>query len=188
MHFKSFISQFYKISSYIIEQCILYIKIEQQHQLLEYLNDFRLFNYSVCILNYLMFIDGHRFGIVHSHLIKLKIFSNLEAWGIFWSLFLFLMLIGDKNHFTKCLNQSKLLKSFGDYSYGVYLINITALYINREKVFGPSFNGILFITVFCYWFAFLFHHLVEKNMIRLANLIISKLESSIYYQLLPLQN
>ena len=161
----------------------LFIKLE--HNMIEYLNSFKIFNYTVCFICYVMLIDGLRLGYIHSYFVKHNYGIDLKVWGVFWSFYLFLMLIGEPNHLTKCLSESKLLQGYGEYSYGVYLINVTAGFLNRDKLFGPSFNGILFISAFCYWFSFLFYHLIEKNMIKLANLIIYKFENSKYH-LLPI--
>jgi peptidoglycan/LPS O-acetylase OafA/YrhL len=162
---------------------ILYIKLEQ-YKILEFLNSYRIFNYTICFLTYVMFIDGHRFYYIYSsYLAKYKFGNEYGMWGVYWSFYLFLMLIGDPNHFTKFLNESKILQGFGEYSYGVYLINIYAMHLNEKKVYGRSFNGLLFICAFCYWFSFLFYHLIEKPMIRLANFVISKLQNSNYQPL-----
>jgi peptidoglycan/LPS O-acetylase OafA/YrhL len=162
---------------------ILYIKLEQ-HNILEYLKDLKVFNYTICFITYIMFIDGHRSGYIYSYLKRYFFTNSYTNWGLYWSIFLFLMLIGEPNHFTNNLNESKLLKNYGKYSYGVYLINIYVNHLN-DKYFKPDFDGLLFVCLSCYWFAFLFYHLLEKNMIKLANLIIFRLENS-NYKLLPM--
>lgn len=59
--------------------------------------------------------------------------------GLYWSVFLLMMLIGAPNPFTDLLGQSRVLRETGKYSFGLYLWHDYALKIFRQ-IHTPTAN------------------------------------------------
>ena len=77
---------FYFLLGYTV--AILYIKLEQ-HNMIEYLNSFKIFNYTVCFICYVMLIDGLRFGYIHSYFVKHNYGIDLKVGCVLVVLFIF---------------------------------------------------------------------------------------------------
>jgi hypothetical protein len=155
---------------------IFYKKFEE-HGLKKYISSYRLIEYSFCLINYAMLINGIRSSTnwPYDHFSEYITLTRFK--GIYWALHIFLCLIAFPNHFTTFLSETKLLRDFGKYSFGTYLINIYIVHLNKKKLLGSTFNGLLLMLFLNYWFGFLFYYIVERNMMQLANWIITKMNN-----------
>jgi peptidoglycan/LPS O-acetylase OafA/YrhL len=95
--------------------------------------------------------------------------------GFYWSINIFLLLISSSEYsFGRRFFNINLMKKFGHYSYGIYLWHPTAIKfverIDKNKLiyFKNPYEYFTFIVILAYILGYLFHVLIETNMIRLA--------------------
>lgn len=116
--------------------------------------------------------------------------------GIYWSIFVFLMLIGSPNYVTDLFSQSSFLKKCGKYSFGMYLLhpmcmNIVTSYtgwIWAKKAYDKNYiTGIekLGASILLSYFAgYLFFIIIEDNLIRFANKICKHVEQIHFFRII----
>ena len=90
-----------------------------------------------------------------------------------WAVHMFLMLIGYPNTYTNWMSGAIVLKAYGKYSFGVYLLHII---VQRKILYTGMFANQVDKLFMCLFLSLLlgiaFYHIVEKNMIRLAQIVI----------------
>lgn len=90
--------------------------------------------------------------------------------GFYWSIFLFFFLVGEPNSLTRMFASSSILKNFGKYSFGIYLIHSMFIPIVKENYFPRTdFERLLAVTVMAYLSGVIWFHVVENPLINLAN-------------------
>ena len=108
-------------------------------------------------------------------------YKILSGPGFLWAVFLIILLLSDseKNLIKKFLEKSSVLKSFGKFSFGVYLLHPLVIFIClktdlvltfiRSNLRSPELYAIiLFIS---YLLGYLWYRFVEEPMINQANKI-----------------
>ena len=114
-------------------------------------------------------------------------YKILSAPGFLWAVFLIILLLSDseKNFIKKYLEKSSVLKSFGKFSFGVYILHPLVIFIFLKTDFILTFVRsnlrspelyviILFIS---YLLGYLWYHFLEEPMINKANKICRNLTS-----------
>jgi peptidoglycan/LPS O-acetylase OafA/YrhL len=156
---------------------ILYINYEKSSRLTALMQSSKYITVSMGVLQWLMFVNGHRIKWPYQHL--KTYLTDVEFYGIYWAIHMFIMLVSDPNPFTNWLSNSNFLRLHGKYSFGIYLSNILISYLNMHHFYGTSdVNGVLFVWFWSYVFGIVFYHLVEKNMIKAGNILIQKIGDS----------
>jgi peptidoglycan/LPS O-acetylase OafA/YrhL len=118
--------------------------------------------------------------------------------GLFWAFTIFLLLLSSNEYsFGRMFFNIKLMKKFGIYSYGIYLLHPAAIRL-AERIkseyklinFKNSYEFFALTAFLSFSIGFLFYFLIEKNMIRIATYICknSFLKASRQKNDLPLQN
>lgn len=101
---------------------------------------------------------------------------------IFWSLSLFVILLNStENLIARFFSSCVLLKSFGKFSFGIYLLTPCANMLVKNLNFTTQFEHIVWCILIAYVYGFVFFHLIETPLIKLANQICWLLESRIRF-------
>lgn len=130
----------------------------------------------ICFLSVFLFILGFK------HVNQDRVWHENTA-GKIWSTFLFLMTIAEPNLLTNYFSQSNFLKSCGKYSFGMYLLHPMFIRITHLlKIVSSQMDLIIVVTFFTYLGAYLFFHLLENQLIKLANKICKRLEQVAFFQ------
>ena len=113
------------------------------------------------------YLSAHGGGIGH--------YSYWYRGGFFWSINIFCLLISSSEYsYGRGFFNIGLMKKFGIYSYGIYLWHPAAVrFVGRIHEqhsidFKNPYEYFAFIVVCSYLLGYLFHVLIERNMIRLA--------------------
>ena len=93
--------------------------------------------------------------------------------GLCWSTLLVLILLGSPNFFTNFLMESKLLKSFGNLSFGIYLLYPVALKLMSDwmKFHTLVAMKVLVAILLSYLFGFIFYYSIEWPLIKLGSFL-----------------
>ena len=102
--------------------------------------------------------------------------------AVFWSLTLFLCLLGAPNKVTRFFANSDFLCSCGKYSFGMYLFNAGSIMFMREFEFGTEIEYTMACVGFAYVVGVVWFYAVENPMMNVANLLCKKLESYEYFE------
>ena len=100
--------------------------------------------------------------------------------GVLLATHMFLMLIGAPNMFTEWLSNSWILCKMGKYSFGAYLFHMLII-ANMQRIplldwaRIPADDKVLLTFAASFLIAYFFFHLVENNMLRMANYINQKM-------------
>jgi len=110
-------------------------------------------------------------------------FNYLIKPAYLWTVVLFVMLISKENEniFKDFLEKNQILKSFGKYSFGIYLWHPMCIYCesNYNNIVRNHMNRYIYIAFISYTAGFFFFHIVEKNLISLANHLCNLLKSNL---------
>ena len=107
---------------------------------------------------------------------KSRDFDSFSKPGLMWSIFLLLNLMSSSsfNYVKFFLETSEALLNCGKYSFGMYLLHPIAIlvFFENSKLKNSCTTCELFglILLMAYFFGFLWFHLVEKQMIKLADI------------------
>ena len=123
---------------------------------------------SVCSI--FMFLYGFRifsdyWSTEHSQIFKDH--KNIIS-GVYWSIFLFFMLIGHPNCLTNIFAESNILKNFGRYSFGIYLLHPAFSIIRVYYKPRTGIESLMVIFVFSYFGGVFFFYFIENHLINLA--------------------
>lgn len=101
--------------------------------------------------------------------------------GLYWSIFLFMMLIGEPtNHLTCLFANSPLLKSFGKYSFGIYLIHPMFIRLVRLYYFPHTdVERLLLVIGSSYVSGVLWFYIVENPLINTANRVCKYIDARV---------
>ena len=129
---------------------------------------------GISVLSFAMFLYGYRLFAAHwnDQLPEVVQRNKNVVSGFYWSIFLFLMLIGSPNFLTNIFSSSKVLKSFGKYSFGIYLLH--PMYIRLVHIYylpDTDLERILVIIASSYVSGLIFFHIIEDNLTNIANRI-----------------
>ena len=100
-------------------------------------------------------------------------------YGIYWSVFMFFLLLEERSHFTEIINLS-IFKKFGKYSFGIYLFHYEGFrivnIIKKNNFMNKSNIEIIIIELFfAFIFGMIFFHFVENPSMKFGNYLIKKL-------------
>lgn len=106
--------------------------------------------------------------------------------AVFWAISLFMALLSSSsaNHPFIDFFKLRFLMSCGKFSFGIYLLHPAAVHFIKtyEQSFIVFKLRVLSSICFSYVLGFLFYHVLEKHLIRLANNLCSRLTSFKYFQ------
>lgn len=113
--------------------------------------------------------------------------SNVKVLSsVYWSFFVFLMLVGAPNYITNIFNIS-FLKKCGKYSFGMYLFHPACLqlvhclypFIPRctKRDLKTDVEVLVAVVFLSYFVGYLFFNFIENNLINLANVLCKKVEN-----------
>ena len=109
---------------------------------------------------------------------------------ILTALHLALIVFAAPNVFTQWLSKCKVLRNFGKWSFGTYMLHVSVLLFLGEKNYTMGLHADdLFVLMVLTSFAvgYVFHELVEKHTIRFAHYINNRLFAPIIaYEILPI--
>lgn len=92
--------------------------------------------------------------------------------GVYWTVFLFLMLVGSPTYLTTFFSESSILKSCGKYSFGIYLLHpIFTNLVAHDTFYTPRTSGferIVQALVGSYFVAVLFFYFLENVLMNIA--------------------
>lgn len=93
--------------------------------------------------------------------------------GIYLSIIVLLLLIGPQDYFiTKWLRKSSFLLKCGKFSFGIYLFHPMVMKINKLIKTKTDFEMIVIITFISLLIGLVFYYMVEKNFIKLGDIVI----------------
>ena len=111
-------------------------------------------------------------------------FTWLSKSGFLWAIFLFLILISSSevNLIKIYLEESNILRSFGKYSFGIYLLHPLVIYLFKLDKTLLKYSSDLkacylygLIILVSYVLGFFWYHFLEKYCIKIANKLCQKL-------------
>jgi peptidoglycan/LPS O-acetylase OafA/YrhL len=91
---------------------------------------------------------------------------------------LLLMVFGEPNYITNLFNDNYALRSFGKYSFGIYLLHQELIKLYRAKFAihtGPILGPFLSLLILSYISGFLWFYCIENPLVKLANYMCLKL-------------
>ena len=138
------------------------------------IKNFALIDKILCALCFIVFIFGIRMPYSYGE-------TDFFRHGNFWSIFISLMLLSAPNAFTRWLESLYILRKFGHYSFGAYLFHLFALNIVSTYQFFGIYNltngidKLLMAFVLAYLFGMVFHHAIEKWMIKTTKYLVKSL-------------
>lgn len=89
--------------------------------------------------------------------------------SLYWTFFLFLCLIGSPNFLTNVF-ELDILRSFGKYSFGVYLLHpMGIIFVKNYIKLEFSYESIFYVLFFSFLLSNLFFYLVENICVKIAN-------------------
>ena len=143
--------------------------------------EFVVFKRIRFLLNYvslIMFLYGLKRC---SGMFKKDDFPCTLKFSIYWSFFMFLILLQDRG-FIKDLFNFSFLKKCGHYSFGIYLLHIEtfalANFIRNNGFMNQSaIELIILVIVICYAYGAIFFHFIENPAMNMGNLIIKKVKN-----------
>jgi len=90
--------------------------------------------------------------------------------GFYWSIFVFLMLIGSPNFLTDIFATNKVLKSFGKYSFGIYLLHPMFIRLVGDYFFPlTDLERVFMVFAGSYFSGVIFFHTIEEFLTNSAN-------------------
>ena len=133
-----------------------------------------LFRFLFGVVSLVLFLKGlTRFSRYYNT--DLRIDMDFFDASLYWSIFLFMFIVGSPNFFTNFFKLG-LFKYCGKFSYGIYLYHMMVIdYIhkNYRNTVKLKIEIVIYCFVSIFVIGFIFYYLVEKNLIRLANFICS---------------
>ena len=107
-------------------------------------------------------------------------YSCQFTYAIYWTAFMvLLLLLKEKSCFLEIMNLS-ILKKFGKFSFGIYLLHVHGLIIeeyiqSKIQMNSGGLEKIILVITICYGLGLLFYHLIEVPSINLGNCLIKKI-------------
>jgi peptidoglycan/LPS O-acetylase OafA/YrhL len=158
---------------------ILFYKLEKS-PFIKILKTNLVQNIISCLLLFLFFYGLKLFSHFYEDQYSKFIRENLAiVSGFWWSFFLFLMLIGNKTYLPNFFAQSTILKSFGKYSFGVYLMHPMWVKLVYQNIFyepKTSYEKIFQALILSYFGGLLFFNFLENQLINIADYFCQKLD------------
>ena len=103
--------------------------------------------------------------------------------SIYWTIVLFLMLVGTPNFFTNIFEMN-VLRTAGKYSFGIYLLHPMCINLVRDHIKPVlKYEYFFYVLLLSFFVGFLFFHLVENIMIKLANFLCRKISELRFFQI-----
>lgn len=141
----------------------------------------------ISILSILMFIFGFRIFSYYwrnNNFELIQLFLTEEhknvSSGFYWAIFLFLMLIGHPNYLTSIFAESNVLKNFGKYSFGIYLLHPMFIKIFTHSYHADTGIEPLILIIACSYVAgVLFFYVLEDFLINLAYKLCKIIDSKV---------
>lgn len=119
------------------------------------------------------------------NILKLSIFRYRSRPAVIWSISLYMALLtSSSNNPLVKFYKFKFFRNCGKYSFGIYLFHPAVIHLvaSNYLYFSLFKFRVVFSILILYLFGFLFYHLLEKHLVRLANYICSKLDSFTYFK------
>lgn len=107
--------------------------------------------------------------------------SKLILSSVYWSFFVFLMLIGSPNYLTIFFGQTNFLTKCGKYSFGMYLFHPMVMQFFKEFKFESGLERLISVFIVSFCVGYLFFVLVEDRLIKFANLLCKSIEKSLIF-------
>lgn len=106
---------------------------------------------------------------------KVSFLEDSSYCGIFISIFILLMVLGPSHSVVgNYLNSSKLLRMYGQCSFGIYLFHPSVIPLIKTFIKTRlSIEIIIIVNVFSFIIGFLFYFLIEKPSIKVGNYLIN---------------
>lgn len=131
-------------------------------------------NYSSLIIA-LIGIKLHAFVYYDSFAFKSKA-------AIFWSISLLMSLLCDTNIIKEFFFKFKFMQNFGKYGFSCYLLQMIVInYLKKLKIYSYQYELILLNIFFSYYLSMISFYLIENNLIKIADYLCRKIESSYIY-------
>lgn len=132
------------------------------------------------IIQFLIFLITLPLGMYGFRFLCTYFNKNLEFYeagstpSVYFSGFLFLMLIGAPNPFTQVFSRNYILEFYGKYSFGVYLLHPWCLLVKTYQEFNyVTQTELVFVTLLLSGFAgFVFFYLIENPCMKIGNMFI----------------
>lgn len=103
--------------------------------------------------------------------------------SVYWTIVLFLMLVGTPNFFTNIFEMN-VLRTAGKYSFGIYLLHPMCINLVRDHIKPVlKYEYFFYVLLLSFFVGFLFFHLVENIMIKLANFLCRKISELRFFQI-----
>ena len=97
--------------------------------------------------------------------------------SLYWSVFIFLLLFINQESILADIFNTKFLKTFGLYSFGMYLLHfesyVIVAYLSKKDIIGKTTINFITIEFFAiYIFGAIFFRLIENPSMNLGNKLI----------------
>jgi peptidoglycan/LPS O-acetylase OafA/YrhL len=150
------------------------VHLINSNEVLKKIKNNKIFRFLCGAISMALYVKGMvRFSRYYNKDLRLDMdFFNAS---LYWFVFLFVFIVGSPNFFTRFFKIG-LFDYGGKFSYGIYLYHmmvIDYLYRNYRKTVKLQFEIVVYCFLCVFLIGFLFYYLVEKNLIRIANLICS---------------
>ena len=140
-------------------------------------NKFKYFLDYVC---FAMLLYGAKQSTVYY---DVNSYSCQFTYGLYWAIFMLILLFLEKQNsiFSEFLNVS-LIKNFGKYSFGIYLLHHDGLYgvqyLNKLNYMNKSgIEMIILALIIAYVLGLIFFHLIEVPSMNFGKYLIQKISS-----------
>jgi peptidoglycan/LPS O-acetylase OafA/YrhL len=107
-------------------------------------------------------------------------------YGIYWTIFIFLLLIEKESRFSEIINLP-ILKKCVQYSFGIYLMHHDAIvavkYLNSKNLMNKMGLEIIVLALFLsYGVGLCFYHLIEVPSMNMGNCVIKKISNINFFK------
>ena len=153
---------------------IIYYKIQNYS-----FNKLLKLRFLIGYISFFMFLYGIKWSSTYFTTLPFFQEGCQFKFSIYWSIFIFVILLDKRSMFKDFLNFSFLKKS-GKYSFGIYLLHVEIYgiidFLKVNNLIGKTFIETLIAEIFLvYYFSKLFFYLIENPGMNIGNLLIKKI-------------
>jgi peptidoglycan/LPS O-acetylase OafA/YrhL len=152
------------------------VNLIQNVKLYKKISGRNLFRLILGIISIALYVKGmHKYSKFYNK--DLHAERDFFESSLYWSVFLFAFIIGGQNFFTNIFKLG-LFSYGGKFSYGIYLYHMMVIdYFNRNyrSQVQLQFEFIIYCFIGAFLIGMLTYYVIDKNLIRLANYICSKI-------------
>ena len=157
------------------ERCSKYSLLRIVISGLMFFFSFNIFANTSHLYRHQSFLLDHVFN--HFKLKRYRIFYHYNG-DIYFAYLIFAMATFDPNHFNSLLGRNGLLRSFGKYSFGIWLCHKEAIrLLSDSRIYiKTDFEILILATLFSFIYGWLYYYLIENPLKNFSTYLFLKIE------------